>query len=288
KKVDDKFGPLEWRLPEAHAIYWASVGLEKCDPKDDLMPLRRAIYQPMLLSFHRGRLVENPFSKTYEVRCNLDAIPNTDKAYREFAEQDPEYRDHILKAHKNFLKDAIYFLYSYNRISESAKYFKEFAELYPDQALLTGDPTSTPDKIALDEFVVERVEEDIGDNSPDRVRGIVEGLLESSFYSLALDQEEEATGYAAMAVKVWKKFDSATNDDKSVQERIGLPPFQSMREEALRQFLQLADENEPLLADALRVRLGLSADAYKRTEPAPEEGDRPESSEPAAETPQNQ
>ena len=135
---------------------------------------------------------------------------------------------------------------------------------------------------------MERVEEDIGDNSPDRVRGIVEGLLESSFYSLALDQEEEATGYAAMAVKVWKKFDSATNDDKSVQERIGLPPFQSMREEALRQFLQLADENEPLLADALRVRLGLSADAYKRTEPAPEEGEQTESPAPAAETPQNQ
>ena len=287
KKVDDKFGPLEWRLPESHAIYWASVGLEKCDPKADLMTLRRAIYQPMLLSFHRGRLVENRFSKTYEVRCNLDAIPNTDKAYREFAEQDLEYRDHILKAHKNFLKDAIYFLYSYNRISEAAKYFKEFAELYPDQALLTGDPTSTPDKIALDEFVVERVAEDVGDNSPDRVRGILEGLLESSFYSLALDQEEEATGYAAMAVKVWKKFDAAVNDDKSVQERIGLPPFQSMREEALRQFLQLADENEPLLADALRVRLGLSADAYKRMEPAPEEKETSETAPAAGSSSQN-
>ncbi|MBR5604836.1 MAG: hypothetical protein IKW70_00200, partial [Verrucomicrobia bacterium] len=82
---------------------------------------------------------------------------------------------------------------------------------------------------------------------------------------------------------VWKKFDAATNDDKSVQERVGLPPFQSMREEALKQFLQLADENEPLLADALRVRLGLSADAYKRTEPAPEEKDASETA-PAAES----
>src|SRR5262249_8836535 len=29
KQVDEKYGPLEWRLPEAHAIYWAAVGLEK-------------------------------------------------------------------------------------------------------------------------------------------------------------------------------------------------------------------------------------------------------------------
>ena len=27
--IDERFGPLEWRLPEAHAIYWASLGLER-------------------------------------------------------------------------------------------------------------------------------------------------------------------------------------------------------------------------------------------------------------------
>ena len=29
KQVDEKYGPLEWRLPEAHAIYWAALGLER-------------------------------------------------------------------------------------------------------------------------------------------------------------------------------------------------------------------------------------------------------------------
>ena len=29
KEVDERYGPLEWRLPEAHAIYWAALGLEK-------------------------------------------------------------------------------------------------------------------------------------------------------------------------------------------------------------------------------------------------------------------
>ena len=25
KEVDERYGPLEWRLPEAHAIYWAAL-----------------------------------------------------------------------------------------------------------------------------------------------------------------------------------------------------------------------------------------------------------------------
>lgn len=269
KKVDDKYGPLEWRLPDAHAIYWAMLGMERARPGADIMPLRRTIYQPLLQSFHRGRLVKNVFNKTWEVRPNLEAIPNTDKAYLEFAIEDEEYRAHILKAHKNFLKDAIYFLYTYDRVSEAAKYFREFAQMYPDQSLLTGDPDATPDKIALDEFVVERVQEDIDDNSPDRVRGIIEGMLFRSFYSLALDQQEEANGNAAMALKIWQSFTSHIGDDKSAQDRMGLPPFQSMRQEALNRFLQQADAENPLLGDALRVRLNLPA--REKTTDQPEE-----------------
>src|SRR6266436_1257939 len=63
KNVNERYGPLEWRLPEAHAIYWAAEGLEsakehptKIKP-EDMITLRRVIYQCMLLSFQRGHLV---------------------------------------------------------------------------------------------------------------------------------------------------------------------------------------------------------------------------------------
>src|SRR5437870_5733527 len=59
KEVNERYGPLEWRLPEAHAIYWAVKGLEsakehptKIKP-EDMITLRRVIYQCMLLSFQR-------------------------------------------------------------------------------------------------------------------------------------------------------------------------------------------------------------------------------------------
>lgn len=61
KKVNDEYGPLEWRLPESHAVYWAALGLEKARlyptkvKPEELIQLRRAIYQSMQLSFQRGR-----------------------------------------------------------------------------------------------------------------------------------------------------------------------------------------------------------------------------------------
>ncbi|MGB9601950.1 MAG: hypothetical protein ACPMAG_04085, partial [Limisphaerales bacterium] len=63
KEIDERFGPLEWRLPEATAIYWAYVGLKKAKDEEKIV-LRRVIYQSMLLAFQRGRLI---FSKADDV-----------------------------------------------------------------------------------------------------------------------------------------------------------------------------------------------------------------------------
>ena len=74
----------------------------------------------MQLSFQRGRLVANPFLKSFEFGPNLDIIPKVSAAYEQAAKEDEKNRDHIEKAHRNFLKDAVYFLYVRNRPHLSA------------------------------------------------------------------------------------------------------------------------------------------------------------------------
>ena len=111
KKVDDTYGPLEWRLPETHAIYWGMMGIEH-SPAQDKMPLRREIFQPMLTAFQRGRIVTNRFARRVEIEPNLDIIPNVSRAYEDSIAAEPANADHIGTAHRNFMKDAIYFLYA--------------------------------------------------------------------------------------------------------------------------------------------------------------------------------
>src|SRR5206468_11337556 len=175
KQVDQQFGPLEWRLPEAHAIYWASKGLEaaKENPtkvsKDDLITLRRVVYQSMQLSFQRGRLVENPFAQAFDFGPNLEIIPKVSAAYEQAADEDKENHDHILRAHRNFLRDAVYFLYGNNRVADAAYWFKYIGQRYPNQIMIDGKTNSFPRNITLEEYAVSKIQEDINETSRDRV-----------------------------------------------------------------------------------------------------------------------
>src|SRR5476649_2540439 len=84
--VDAQYGPLDWRLPEAHAIYWGARGLDAARKNpdkvkaDDLTTLRRIIYQSMLQELHHGRLIANPLTQTYALGPNLDLIPQLNAA----------------------------------------------------------------------------------------------------------------------------------------------------------------------------------------------------------------
>src|SRR6266403_2257704 len=156
KEVDQEHGPLEWRLPEAHAIYWASKGLKAAieNPskisKDDLITLRRVVYQSMQLSFQRGRLVSNVFLKAFDFGPNLEIIPKVSAAYEQAAQEDEKNRDHILRAHRNFLRDAVYFLYEHNRLADATAWFKYLGTKYPDKPILDNDTNSLPRNVTVD------------------------------------------------------------------------------------------------------------------------------------------
>src|SRR6266446_3241474 len=133
KAVDDEYGPLEWRLPESHSIYWATLGLKRAK-KQDQITLRREIYQPLQLAFQRGRLIQVNVgtNKQYQLGPNLAMIPNANKAYEKMMAEDPEFHDHIAVAHRNFLKDAVYFLYTHNRHAEARQWMNYLVRKYPD------------------------------------------------------------------------------------------------------------------------------------------------------------
>lgn len=263
KKVDEEYGPLEWRLPEASAVYWAALGLEKAKENptkikpDDLITLRRVVYQSMQLSFQRGRLIENPFAKGFDFGPNLDIIPKVSAAYEQAAQDDPKNRDHIERAHRNFLRDAIYFLYVNNRVAEAARWWKYLGQKYPNQSVLDFASDALPSTLTLDEYAVDRVQEDVGDTSRDRTKAIVEGLLANAYVSMAEGQDERAAGYRMLAEKVRDRYASRTSHRK---EAIGLPSLETTQQEVLGRLL---DPQHGLPSDVravLRTKLGLGAE----------------------------
>ncbi|MCS7090080.1 MAG: hypothetical protein RMN51_04405 [Verrucomicrobiota bacterium] len=264
KKVDEEYGPLEWRLPESHAIYWAAKGLEMAaqNPRrvntNDLIRLRRVIFQSMLMSFHRGRLIPDYLNRRFEFGPNLNIIPKVNYAYEKAMEEDPENRENIKIAHRNFLRDAVYFLYTAGRETEARRWYEYLAQHYPDKPLLEGRPETVPGQFSLDQYAVARVTEDVGETDPVRIRAHLAGMLAHAYARLILDQEDEALAFQRLARRVYESY---TERIKGSEMRIGLPPFPEIAREVLRRLLDPQESPFSLEERAvLRTKLNLPAE----------------------------
>ena len=198
QKVDKEYGPLEWRLPESHAIYWGALGLEKTSKdsrkQEDFITLRRLIFQSLQMAFHRGRLIyPKSGDPSFTYAPNLEIVKQASDSYEEMGRLEPDKNEHILTGHRNFLGTAVYFLYTHNRISAAKLWFDYMKEKYP---------TYFKPNLELDEYALGRVAEDIGETDPNRVKAILEGMLETSMINLATGEDDQAIGYELFARKI--------------------------------------------------------------------------------------
>jgi hypothetical protein len=286
QKIDEQYGPLDWRLPEAQAIYWGAMGLQKAKEHPDkvkaadLITLRRIIYQSMLQAFHHGRIIDDPFAQTSTLEPNLDLVAKVNDAYVTLMGEDEQYSNHISNAHKNFLKDAVYFLYENNRVADAAHWYKILGEKYPDKYLLDADPNSFPKNTTLDEYAVGRVQAELGDTSQERITGVIEGLLARSYYELAIGQDDRSAGFRLLARKVYDNYTKKISSMKSNLERVGLPPFEVMNRNVLNKLLAT---QQPVLPYAARAVLRTQLNMLPETA-APAAGTASTNTPPATET----
>jgi hypothetical protein len=159
KEMDGRFGPLDWRLPEAHAIYWAVHGLKLAaegsskPASEETNALQRIIRQSQVLSFQHGLLRRSPSELRVELTPNLDIIPNLNASYEQAIGEDSQTRDHTRMAHRNFLCEAVVALHTRGRQTEAARWYATLAKTYPDKPLIGGDANSLPGNMTCDEFV---------------------------------------------------------------------------------------------------------------------------------------
>ena len=263
QKVVAEYGPFDWRLPEAHAIYWGARGLEmaKENPdkvkQDDLIQLRRIIFQSEQQAFRHGRIIANPFTHGVELAPDLDLIPNANKVYLQMYadETDPGQKNGIPGAQRNFLRTAIKYLYENNRIAEAAKWFKYLGEKFPDKPILDGDPNSFPRNLTLDDYVIQSETQDVSETSKEDITSAVEGMLGRSYLDLAIGQDDRFAGFQLLAQKIYDRYQKKMGID---QPRVALPPMNVLKHTVLNQLLDAQNEVIPFAARAvIRTQLGM-------------------------------
>ncbi len=247
KSVDEKYGPLDWRLPEAHAIYWASLGLQRS--KDtNLIILRRMVYQCMQASFIRGALVADRATGKYVMGPNLAIVPHANESYEEMLKLDKEMHDDISNAHKHFLEYLPYFFYTNNRRTLAQQWLDTLRKRYPGSA---------PDKQSVDDYSMAYVNELAGETDRDKVTMILDGLIESSYLAMINDEDDRAVNYNRLADGLWNRYEKSIRGPNG-EQRVGLDPIRTLKLSVLDRLLDPRGGIRPQAAAILRTKLGLS------------------------------
>ena len=169
----------------------------------------------MNIAFERGRLIENVADQKLEYGPNLDLAPYTHAMFLKVRndEEDSNYYSTIDRAHNEFLQNAAYYFFLHHRLHESAQWFQELKNRYPD---------SLPKGMSLEEFALNRFEANLVKADMNQARVIVNGLIRQFLYYLALGDEDQAMGYRNMSELAWQKYQERVRRSSA---RLALPPY---------------------------------------------------------------
>jgi len=222
KQVDEMYGPLDWRLSQAHAIYWAAKGRIYAKGFYEVA-LDRMIFQAMAEAFLRGRLVRDDEKGIFITSPNLEILPRVLAAYEKALTEHSE-EENIKSAHEGFLREAIMIVYSHNRVDQARKLFADLKKRYPQHV----------DADTLEEFVPGGMSDYLDRRAPREALPLIEGALYQSALWTALGEDDLAEGNRQIAKLYWDHFMESAVSEEWV-ERMALPPLKELAEKAEKQ-----------------------------------------------------
>jgi hypothetical protein len=232
KKVDDQYGPFDWRLPDAHAVYWAEVFQRHTKPDDPTVDfLRRNIFQALRMDCFRGGalspLVTNVTERNFMLWPNLDLVPKINAAYEKMISESPS--NNFQNAHKNFLKEAVTLLYENGRVRQATYWFDYLKKTYANA--FVGRQAN----ISLEDYVIATETEDISETDMNRVNNSLAGLALREFQCQLQDNDDQAENYELMARRVWGAYNKKIGPVSDV--RLKLFPWPDIKKRVLDELL---------------------------------------------------
>ena len=224
KDVDDAYGPLDWRMSQAHSIYWAWQSRKFAGKTFAQTQADRMMFQSMVEAFRQGRLFVSPTTGQLMPTPNLDLTPRVRKKYEEAIASEPG-NETFKTAHKNFLRESIETLYTFHRVKEAQELLDDLRTRYPDDENAHD----------LEYFVFAKLGEGVGASIKSATSSEAMRLIEAHFYQAEiwrmLGDDDRAAGMAARAMAYYKGFrDSHT--DPEWWGRVGIPDPAEIRKSA--------------------------------------------------------
>ena len=256
--------PLEWRHPDAHALYWLCLG-SKIAGREEFSPdeanTDRLINHSLQNLYRYGKiyiyiqLVEpqsEPFSDSNSPQILQAIYLRPD--YRMFGVYDQSTRDIIEKykplaemtaksmsdGHRNLLEGAVMHFYLAGHKIKALQIFSEMKSLYE------RDEFNVPFEV----YVRNKFEEDLREIGINEARLMIQSLLQETYFRYAMLDDDMAAQNENIARQVYDIYNQLYPE----AERLGLSEFDRLKYNALFDFY--TDESYPkVLRDSLVNRI---------------------------------
>lgn len=216
--LEGRFGPIDWRLPIAHSLYWSDRGLEFAR-RDAFRArnLQRMRLQSLAELLRRGEMLTNAEG------APLLALPRFGMmeallAEMDRLEADPFFAQIAKTSLDNFLMEAVVLHAEYGKAAETAALYARLAARVPE--LQSGQE-------GLMTLLAERgMPQDSAQMSRDQAMIRLTALLVQARGWDAADAER-ARGYRSLARQMHRRYQSTRRSGEHF-ERTHLPPFEAM------------------------------------------------------------
>ncbi|MEM6504613.1 MAG: hypothetical protein AAF711_04010 [Planctomycetota bacterium] len=258
-KTMETYGPIDWRHPAAHALYWSSLGTLRAEDwtqnneRVDLVNANRSIIHQLQKLAHQGKINFRPkvagmgdFGKeTIDHAPDVRMIPAYDIAWEstikkidagEFGEN--KQSDTYKNGHENFLQAAVYLYYYDGQEGKARDYFARVKEIYnkPDN---TSSPAYRDGHYALNlpDFARVRLDDDLGFQYEQLIN---ERIRRAWTYGLAERSQAVMKRHLDAAKATYDSYledrQTTSRADLDVQARQGMRPFEDL---VLMQFIEI-------------------------------------------------
>lgn len=227
ERIDHDYGPMDWRLPPAHVLYWA-LESRRFASGFDAVSADRMIFQAMAEEFRKGTLLFRPEEGVFALTPNLDVLPKVQAVYEKAIADHPE-QDTIALAYENFMRDAVVVLFSSGRNDQARRLHDEINRRFSSEQ----PPTD------LESFLYRSITRDATSLSRDDAVKLLEELEFQSVFWQALEENGLAGGFEQLAeisrkktiADFGEKLPSLKEIRKSARERVlANPPSSKARE----------------------------------------------------------
>ncbi|MEA2013392.1 MAG: hypothetical protein U9O87_10020 [Verrucomicrobiota bacterium] len=216
--LNQKYGALDWRLPEAHAIYWASKGVEATEDKKNI-ECERMIFQSLKNAFQQGRLIYAKDVGLLQMSPNISIVDAVNMAYLSAEKQHPD-NSSISGGYGNFLIDAVVTLYTFGEESKAKEYFQKYRKEFPGKTKERN----------FHKFALKELAGDVSSASYKQAEGIIFGMYFQMCRLLTLGEVKRAEAIDRIAKKVYITYQFDIGD---TQVRRGLPPLKQIKAKSI-------------------------------------------------------